>query len=79
MSVRSYIQEVIALLAERWTDRPRKPKRRLKKFIARAKLEDDEALGLRGLSWVMVADLIDSALRVVKVRQSKARGETSNG
>jgi hypothetical protein len=79
LSVRSYIQEVIALLAERWTDRPRKPKRRLKKFIARAKLEDDEASGLRGLSWVMVADLIDGAPRVVKVRQSKARGETSNG
>jgi hypothetical protein len=79
LSVRSYIQEVIALLAERWTDGPRKPKRRLKKFIARAKLEDDEASGLRGLSWVIVADLIDGAPRVVKVRQSKARGETSNG
>ena len=79
LSVRSYIQEVIALLAERWTDGPRKPKRRLKKFIARAKLKDNEASGLRGLSWVMVADLIDGAPRVVKVRQSKARGETSNG
>jgi hypothetical protein len=79
LSVRSYIQEVIALLAGRWTDGPRKPKRRLKEFIARAKFEDDEASGLSGLSWVMVADLIDGPPRVVKVRQSKASGETSNG
>jgi hypothetical protein len=70
---------VIALLAGRWTDRPRNPKRRLKEFIARAKFEDNEALGLSGLSWVMVADLIDGPLRVVKVRQSKASGEISNG
>ena len=49
-------------------DRPRKPKWRLKKFIARVKLEDNEVLGLRGLLWVIVADLINGALWVVKVR-----------
>jgi len=30
-------------------DRARDPKLRLKEFIARAKFEDDKALGLRGL------------------------------
>ncbi|KAJ9655921.1 hypothetical protein H2201_008702 [Coniosporium apollinis] len=79
LSIRSYIQEVLALLAERWTDGPRDPKERLEEFIARAKLEDEEASGLRGLSWVMVANLIGGPPRVVGVRQSKAGGRTRNG
>ena len=59
-------------------DRLRNLKRRLKEFIARAKFKDNKALGLSSLSWVMVADLISGPLWVIKVRQSKASGETSN-
>ena len=49
LSVQSYIQEVLGVLADRWTDWPRDRKQRREEFIAKAKLEDDEALGLRGL------------------------------
>ena len=87
LSIQSYIQEVLALLADRWTDWPedsetdlaKDRKKRREQFTARAKLEDDEALGLRGLSLVMARNLIGSLPRVIGVRQSKAGGKTRNG
>jgi hypothetical protein len=87
VSVQSYIQEVLGLLADRWTDWPedsltdlaKDRKKRREEFIAQAKLEDDEALGLRGLSWTMAFRLIGGRPRIVGVRQSKAGGKTRNG
>jgi len=79
LSVQAYIQEVLALLADRWADRPRKPKERVEAFVKAAKLEDEEASGLCGLSWVMVAKLIGCPPRVVGVRRSKAGGKSRNG
>ncbi len=87
LSVQSYIQEVFGLLADRWTDWPedsstnvaKDRKKRREEFMARAKLEDDEALGLRGLSWIMIFKLIGGRPRIVGVRQSKAGGKTRNG
>jgi hypothetical protein len=79
LSIRSYIQEVLALLAGRWTDGPRNPKKRLEEFTARAGLEDEEASGLRGLSCAMVSKLIGGPPRIVGVRQSKAGGKARNG
>jgi len=85
LSIQSYIQEVLALLADRWTDWPedsltdlaKDHKKRHEEF--RAKLKDDEALGLRGLSWTMAFNLIGGRPRIVGVRQSKAGGKTRNG
>ena len=79
LSIQSYIQEVLGLLADRWSDWPedsltdlaKDRKKRREEFLARAKFEDDEASGLRGLSWHMVSDLMDGPPRVVKVRQNK--------
>lgn len=79
LSIQGYIQEVLALLAGRWADGPRKPKERLDAFVTMAKLEDEEASGLRGLTYVMVANLIGCPPRVVGVRRSKARGKARNG
>jgi hypothetical protein len=79
LSIQSYVQEVLALLAQRWTEGPRNPKRRLEEFIASVGLEEEETSGLRGLSWVMVAKLIGSPPRIVGVRQSKAGGKARNG
>jgi hypothetical protein len=79
LSIQSYIQEVLALLAQRWTEGPRNPKKRLEEFIASAGLDDEESSGLRGLTWEMVTRLTGSPPRIVGVRQSKAGGKTRNG
>jgi hypothetical protein len=70
---------VLALLSERWTDGPRNRKERLTKFVARAKLEDDESSGLRGISYAIAVDLIGGPPRIVKARQSNASRQTRNG
>jgi hypothetical protein len=77
--IRSYIQGVLTLLAERWTDGPKDPKRRLTDFLARAELEDGEAFGLQGLSWVTVTNLIGSPPRIVVVRRSNTSQGPRNG
>ena len=70
--MQSYIQEVLSLLAECWTDGPKDLKKQLKEFLARVKLEDSEVSGLQGLSLVTVAELISSEPWIVAVEQSDA-------
>ena len=73
--IQSYIQEVLSLLTECWTDGPKDLKKWLKEFLARVKLEDSEVSGMQGLSLVMVAELIGSEPQIVAVWQS----DTSTG
>ena len=77
--IQSYIQEVLSLLAECWTDGPKDLKKWLKEFLARVKLEDSEVSGLQGLSLVTVAELIGSEPWIVTVQQSDASTGPQHG
>ena len=77
--IQSYIQEVLSLLAERWTDGPKDLKKWLKEFLARVKLEDSKVSGLQGLSLVTVAELIGSELQIVAVWQNDASTRPQHG
>jgi hypothetical protein len=50
LSMQDYIQDMLALLAERWTEVLRNKKERLEAFVTMAELEDEEEFGRCGLS-----------------------------